>query len=92
MRTLLLAVLIFLSACAPTMDDLKMEVNISGDWTAVNARLDAEEEIRFEQTECGRRFVAICDSRSEACSCVLKDEFEHQQRELAFRRVIERRH
>lgn len=92
MRTLLLAVLIFLSACAATMDDLKMEANISGDWTAVNARLNAEEEIQFAQTECGRRFIAICGSRSEACKCVLRDEFEHQQQELALRRVIERRH
>ena len=92
MRTLLLAVLIFLSACAPTMDDLKMEANISGDWTAVNARLDAEEEIRFEQTECGRRFIPICDSRSEACKCVLRDEFAHQQREAALRRVLQQRH
>ena len=92
MRTLLLAALFILSACAPTMNDLKMEATDSGDWTAVNARLDAEEEIRFEQTECGSRFIPMCGSRSEACKCVLKDEFAHQQREAALQRVLQRRH
>jgi hypothetical protein len=92
MRTLQLAVLILLPACAPTIDDLRMEANISGDWTAVNAKLDAEEEARFGQSECGHRFMAFCDTHKQACKCVLRDEFEHEQRELALQRALQRGH
>jgi len=44
MRALQLLVLFLLPACAATTDELFMEANISGDFTAVNARLEAEAE------------------------------------------------
>jgi hypothetical protein len=83
MRALLLAVLYLLSACAPTMDDLFMKANNSGDWTAVNARLQVEEEMRAKPLECRSNFILWCDSSS--CSCVPKADFSDRQRELAVR-------
>jgi len=84
MRTLLLAVLFSLSACAPTTDDLFMNANSSGDWTAVNARLELEEEARAKPLECRSNFVLWCNASS--CSCVPGADANDRQRELALRR------
>jgi len=90
MRTLLLAVLYLLSACAPTMDDLFMMANSSGDWTAVNARLEVEEEMRAEPLECRSNFILWCNSSS--CSCMPGADITDRQRELALRRGNNHRH
>ena len=93
MRALSLAVLFFLSACAPTLDDLIMNASNNGDWTAVNAKIAAEEESRAEPLECRRNFVLWCESSSsgETCGCEPIANFDERQRELAIRRGINRR-
>lgn len=90
MRALLLAVLYSLSACAPTTNDLFMKANSSGDWTAVNARLEVEEEMRAGPLECRSHFVLSCNSST--CGCVPRADFDDRQRELAIRRSNNHRH
>ena len=85
MRTLPLLVLFLLSACAPTTDELFIKANISGDWTAVNARLEAEDEP--QSVNCHDGSVLVCKtSRVEACTCELKVQFHDRQRDLQIRR------
>ncbi len=84
MRTLLLAVLCLLGACAPTTNDLFMRANSSGNWTAVNARLEVEEKMRTEPLVCRSNFILWCNSSS--CRCTPKADFEDRQREISFRR------
>jgi len=81
MRALPLFVLFLLSACAPTTDELFIKANISGDWTAVNARLEAEDTP--QRAKCRDGSVLVCEvSRVETCTCVLNDQFHDRHREM----------
>jgi hypothetical protein len=85
MRTLPLLVLFLLPACAPTTNELFMKANSSGDWTAVNARLEADDE--SSPTNCRDGSVLVCkNSRVETCTCELKVQFYDRQRDLRIRR------
>lgn len=94
MRALPIAVLFSLAACAPTTEELITEANISGDWTAVNARIAIEEEMYAEPLECGSHFILFCETSAigESCGCVVEDDFNDWQRDLALRRGNNRRH
>lgn len=73
-RTLLLAlVMLSLSACASNMNELIAEASQSGDWTAVNKRLDSQEAAREEQLACGSRQTLFCETilNETSCACVL---------------------
>ncbi len=94
MRALPIAVFFLLSACAPTLDDLIVEANSSGDFTAVNARLEIDDKAQAGPTECGSHFILLCESSShgEACGCAPSADFHDKQRELAVRRRNKRRY
>jgi hypothetical protein len=92
MRALLLTASIFLSACAPTTNELILEANISGNWTAVNARMDAEDENESGPMECRDSFILACASGGESCTCVLTARFEEQRRDMAIQRGMNRNH
>jgi hypothetical protein len=80
MRTLPLLVLFLLPACAPTTDELFIKANISGDWTAVNARLEAEDEP--QPANCRSGSVPVCEtSHVETCTCVQSAQFFDRFRE-----------
>jgi len=85
MRTLPLLVLFLLPACAPTTDELFIKANISGDWTAVNARLETEDEP--QPANCRDGFIPVCEvSNIETCTCVPNYRFHDRQRELRIQR------
>jgi hypothetical protein len=87
MRALPLLVLVLLPACATTTDELFTEANISGDFTAVNARLEAENEEMIRPANCRAGSVLVCEpSRVETCSCVPTVRFHDLQREVFIQR------
>ena len=89
MRALLLLVLFMLPACAATTDELFTEANISGDFSAVNARLEAEAEDQEEMrpAKCRGPSVLVCEtSHVETCSCVPTVQFHNQQRDAFVQR------
>jgi hypothetical protein len=94
MHALPLVFLLFLCACAPTMDDLILEANLSGDWTAVNSRIARDVENEIESQECRSDTVRFCENSLTAasCTCVPEYHFDDRQRELAIRRRFDRRH
>ena len=72
-KTLVLIVTILtLSGCASNMSELIAEANQSGDWTAVNKRLDREEAARAAQQSCGSRKTLHCTTtlNETSCGCV----------------------
>ncbi len=73
LRTLLLVLVMFsVSACASNLNELIAEANQSGDWTAVNQRLDRQEAAREEQQICGSRHTLYCETilDDSRCACV----------------------
>jgi hypothetical protein len=78
MRALPLLVLFLLSACAPTLDELFIKANISGDWTAVNTRLEAE----GPPASCRDGSVLLCrSSHVESCTCAPELHYDDRHRE-----------
>ena len=85
MRTLHLLVLFLLPACTSTMDDLFMKANDSGDFSAVNARLEAEDEP--PPANCRDGSVLVCEtSHVETCSCVPTHRFHDRYTEARIQR------
>ena len=85
MRALHLLVLLLLPACAATTDELFTKANISGDFTAVNARLEADDEP--PSANCRDGSVLVCEtSHVETCSCVSNDRFHDRYKELRIQR------
>ncbi len=73
MRMLSLILVMFsVSACASHMNELVAEASQSGDWTAVNTRLDRQEAAREEQQVCGSRHTLYCKTILDdtSCTCV----------------------
>jgi len=73
LRTLLLVLVMFsVSACASNLNELIAEANQSGDWTAVNQRLDRQEAVRAEQQFCSSRHTLYCRTVLDdtSCACV----------------------
>ncbi len=70
LRMLILApVMIFVFGCASSMEELFVEANQSGDWTAVNKRFDRQEAAREEQQTCGSRHTLHCKTILGETSC-----------------------
>ena len=92
MRFLLLIVMLTTSACVSSMDELIVEANRTGNWTAVNRRLDVEDEALAVSKSCSNGSVLWCDSTfiETACNCVRTDVVRHQLRENEHRRGIHR--
>ena len=85
-RTLLVGlVLITLSGCASTMDELVAEAVETGDWTAVNARQDAQAAGR--QLSCGARQILHCETilNRTSCGCVANTTFWDQPATMTHR-------
>lgn len=87
-RTLFVGlVLITLSGCASTMDELVSEAIKTGDWSLVNERQNVLASTR--QQNCGARETLYCETRLNTtnCSCVADtalwqrpDAMTHRQR------------
>ena len=93
MRVLPFLVLFLLPACATTTDELFTKANFSGDFTAVNARLEAENEIETGQPNCRDGMVLVCEtSYTETCSCVPNHRFHDRYRDSLSRRGNKNRH
>ena len=93
MRALPFFVLFLLPACATTTDELFTKANLSGDFTAVNARLEAENEIETGLASCREGMVLMCEtSYAEICSCVPNHRFHDRYRESLSRRGIKNRY
>jgi len=93
MRALPFFVLFLLPACATTTDELFTKANISGDFTAVNARLEAENEIETGQPNCRGGMVLVCETaHAETCSCVPNHRFHDRYGESLTRRGIKNRY
>ena len=89
MRALPLLVLFLLPACAATTDELFTKANISGDFSAVNARLEAEavNETGTPPANCRSGSVLVCEtSHVETCSCEPITQFHDLQREVFIQR------
>ena len=74
MRMLMLILVIFsVSACVSTMDELFTEANQSGDWSAVNRRLD-KEAAREQQPVCRSDKLLFCETffGETSCACISK--------------------
>ena len=68
MRGFLIVVVLFLPACASSTKDLIEKADKTGDWTAVNRRLDSETKRQlFLDKPCGDGQVLMCTS---SCKCV----------------------
>ena len=93
MRALPFFVLFLLPACATTTDELFTKANFSGDFTAVNARLEAENEIETGPANCRDGWVLVCETaHRETCSCVPIHRFHDRYRESLTRRGINKRY
>ena len=94
MRALLLLSSLLFSACAPSLSDLIMQANSSGDWTAVSKKIDAKEARRAEPLECRSSFTLFCEVslQGEDCACVLTDRLNNRQMTKDIRRGPARRH
>ncbi len=95
MRFLLVLLLLTASACASTssMDELIANANSTGNWTAVNQRLDAEEESLAITQSCRDGDVLWCDLvlSEKNCHCVRMDHVLQPSRENEHRRGFNRR-
>ena len=72
MRMLMLILVMFsVSACVSTMDELFAEANQSGDWSAVNRRLD-KEAAREQQRVCRPDQILFCETSfgETSCTCI----------------------
>jgi hypothetical protein len=67
MRALIIIVGLLTTGCASSSNDLIKEARESGDWTAVNLRLDAEAKEESSASSCRSGFVQMCFER---CECV----------------------
>ena len=88
MRMLFLILVMFsVSACASNMNELIAEARQSGDWTAVNKRLDRQEAAREEQQICGSLHTLYCKTILDetSCDCVSNAALWDRTREIARR-------
>lgn len=72
-RILTACILLSVTGCAPGTATLIDEAMESGDWRAVNARLDAEarrEEQRAPSCPGGTRAMCVSDFGNVECACV----------------------
>lgn len=67
MRSLIIAIFLLTTGCASSTNDLIKEARESGDWTAVNHRLELEEKRENANPSCGDGLVLMCTS---TCECV----------------------
>ena len=83
----LILVIFFVSACASNMNELIAEARQSGDWTAVNKRLDRQEAAREEQQICGSRHTLYCETNLDetSCACVWNTALWDRTEEIARR-------
>jgi len=82
MRALPFFVLFLLPACATTTDELFTKANFSGDFAAVNARLEAETDIETGPANCHDGSVLVCETAHvETCACVPNYRFHDQYRQ-----------
>lgn len=65
----LILAMLSVSGCASNMNELIAEANQSGDWTAVNERLDSEEAARAAQQSCGSGQTLHCTTTLDETSC-----------------------
>jgi hypothetical protein len=77
--------LFLLSACSPTMDEIFIRANNTGDWTVVNERFDAEEQ--RGPARCRDGLILICGtSQASTCICESTARFYERYRESPGRR------
>lgn len=67
MRSLIIAIFLLTAGCASSTNDLIKEAHASGDWTAVNHRLEVEESRENSNPSCGVGSILMCTS---TCECV----------------------
>jgi hypothetical protein len=67
MRSLIIAIFLLTTGCASSTNDLIKEARESGDWTAVNHRLEFEEARENSNPSCGDGLILMCTS---TCECV----------------------
>ncbi len=69
MKALSIILLFLLFGCAPSTQDLIEQAHVTGDWSLVNVRIDAERR-RAELLSCPLGTTEWCASRDERCSCI----------------------
>jgi len=67
MRALFVAIALLATGCASSTNNLIKEAHESGDWTAVNHRLEVEETRENFKPSCGDGLILMCTS---TCKCV----------------------
>ena len=70
MRTLIIMIALLATGCAASTNDLIKDARASGQWAAVNNRLDAEVERERVDASCRSGFIIMCSDR---CECVPND-------------------
>jgi hypothetical protein len=84
MRVLILAyTLLSISACVSTTEDLFAEANQTGNWTAVNERLEQEQPTERSQQSCRTGWVLFCEVGNQDCICVTADRFDDPDRHMS---------
>jgi hypothetical protein len=81
MRLLSLAfTLLSISACVSTTEDLFAEANRTGNWTAVNERLEQQQPVEQSRQACRTGWVLFCEVGNQECTCVSVDRFDDPDR------------
>ncbi len=73
MRALSILMLFLLFGCAPSTHDLIEQAHLTGDWSLVNKRIEAEERRKAESgPSCPKGTIQWCEIRlgDERCGCV----------------------
>jgi len=85
MRVPVIIVAFLLSACAADTNELIQDAHKDGNWTAVNRRLDTEEE-RGELSAliCGSSHQLWCNTslKETSCDCILRPVAEDRVRRI----------
>ena len=70
MKALSITLLFLLFGCAPSTQNLIEQAHVTGDWSLVNERIEAE-RLRAERLQsCRLGTTELCNSGYEGCSCV----------------------
>ncbi len=73
MKALSILLLFLLFGCAPSTHDLIEQAHLTGDWSLVNKRIEAEERRKAERApSCPKGMTRLCEIRlgDERCGCV----------------------
>jgi len=86
-KALSILTLFLLLGCAPSTPDLIEQAHLTGDWSLVNKRIEAEERRKAERApSCPKGTIGWCEIRlgDERCGCVRNAEVRQILRSLDY--------